>query len=151
MRNGGQWHAEANLARTVSTPDRSKIDAPPEPPPSVTVIEALLSRQARTVSAASCGRLRAVFDGRELEALFPFSLDEGIHRFGGDEHHGGDLSLPHHIEYDRMREESLVDIDPEPAENEWAGIGCRCPLSIEVDLLAGEIGERSGLGTDEDV
>jgi hypothetical protein len=50
-----------------------------------------------------------------------------------------------------MREESLVDIDPEPAENEWAGIGWRCPSSIEVDLLAGELAERSDLGTDEDM
>jgi hypothetical protein len=53
-----------------------------------------------------------MFDGQEPEALFPFSLDEGIDRFGDDEDHGRDLSAPHHLECDRMREESLVDIGP---------------------------------------
>lgn len=57
--------------------------------------------------------------GRNLKPCFPFSPDEGIHRFGGDEHHGRGLSAPHHIECDRMREESLPTksrrLDSEPA------------------------------------
>jgi hypothetical protein len=130
VRDRRHRHAAANLARTVSTPDRSEIDAPPEPLRSVTVIETRLSRQARTVSDWACAA-SAIRQAKSIAA--------------------SDLSAPHHLECDRMREESLVDIDPEPAENEWAGIGCRRPLRIEVDLLAGELGERSDLGTDEDV
>jgi hypothetical protein len=120
---------------------RSKIDAPPGPP-SVTVSETCFrARLGRSWRRPAEG-FGAVFDGQELEVLFPFSLDEGTHRFGDDEDHGGDLSALHHLKCDRMREESLVDIDPEPAENEWARIGCRRPLRIEVDLLAGELGAK---------
>lgn len=61
--------------------------------------------------AVAEGPIRTIFwpcsTGRNLKPCFPFSPDEGIHRFGGDEHHGRGLSAPHHIECDRMREESL--------------------------------------------
>ena len=50
-----------------------------------------------------------------------------------------------------MGNEHLLDINAEPAEDQGAGIGGGGPLCVEVDLLAGEIGQGFDFRADEDV
>ena len=50
-----------------------------------------------------------------------------------------------------MRDEHLVDINPEATEDQGAGIGGGSALGIEVDLFAGQIRECFDLRSNEDV
>src|SRR5262245_66581333 len=50
-----------------------------------------------------------------------------------------------------MRDESLVHIEPQTAEEQRAGIGGCRPLGVEVDLLADEVAQRLDLRSHEHV
>ena len=50
-----------------------------------------------------------------------------------------------------MRNEGLIDVDAEPAEDQRAGVGGGSAQGIEVHLLAGEIVQALDLGPNEDM
>src|SRR6185369_11446154 len=94
---------------------------------------------------------RTELDRQELEAGVPFALDEGVDRLRRDEDDSSNLTAPQLLHGDGVRDEHLVDGNPEAAENQWPGIGGGGALRVEVDLLARQVRQRFDLRPDEDV
>ncbi len=61
------------------------------------------------------------------------------------------FALLHLLQRQRVRDEGLVDVDAEPAEDQRTGVGSRRAQRVEVHLLAGEILQALDLGPHEDV
>ena len=88
---------------------------------------------------------------QELEAGLPLAAQEGVDRLRRDEHDRRHLALAHLLQRHLVRNEGLLDVDAQPAEDQRAGVGGGRPQGVEVHLLAGEVLQALDLGPDEDV
>jgi hypothetical protein len=98
-------------------------------------------------------QLSVVRDSQELEARLKASAHKSINRLRCDENHRGHpaLAFAHLFQRDLMRDERLLDIETETAENQRSRV-CRSGAQrVEIHLLAGEVVEALDLGPDEEM
>src|SRR5207245_6323415 len=79
------------------------------------------------------------------------ALQERVYRLRRDEDHGGNLATSHLFDRQWMRDEHLLHVEPQSAENHGAGESCCGATGVEVDLLAPQIGKRVDLRPNENM
>src|ERR1700746_618684 len=96
-------------------------------------------------------QLAIVGNRKELEALTPATTHERIDWLRGDEHDRRHLALAHLFQRNLMRDECLLHVETEAAEDQRPRISRGCALRVEIHLLADKILETLDLRPDEDM